>query len=263
LENLVVVFRNSKLTPAQQIAFGRRFGKPTLSYSSRVPFPDHPELAVLLHDETSKTVVGDMWHSDGSVETEPPSATMLYMLEPAPNGGGDTLFTSTQLAYDSLSESMKNFLGSLTAVHDRKYPMLWVALRSKRWLWRTAAAAPQSLERGGAGPERHVRSWPSSEVGPPPEHPVVRTHPETGKKGLFVNRSSTSHIVQLEKAESDVILSFLYDHIEQPIHQCRVKWEAGSLTLWDNRSAQHLALGDYFPHRRLAHRLMIAGDRPR
>ena len=235
VENLVIFFRDQKMTPAQQVAFGRRFGELRVSHNPRVHHPEHPEIAVLLNDETAKNAVGDMWHTDGSGDFEPPMASMLYMHEIPPGGGGDTLFASTQLAYASLSESMKTYLESLTAIHDRHY-----AMRSQYGIY---------AQQSGDG-------------APVVEHPVVRTHPESGKKGLYVNRAWTTHIVQLKKAESDALLAFLFNHIEQPLHQCRFKYEPSSIALWDNRSAQHLALWDYFPHRRLAHRVMVAGDRP-
>lgn len=235
VENLVIFFRDQNLTPAQLVAFSERFGKSFISYNKRIHHPEYPEIAVLLADENSTNAVGDLWHSDGSGDPEPPMASLFYMRETAPFGGGDTLFASTQMAYDSLSESMKTYLESLTAIHDRLHAM------------RTATGAYAQKSEDNA---------------PVTEHPVVRTHPETGRKGLFVNRAYTSHIVQLKKAESDALLAFLFDHIEQPLNQCRFKYANGSIALWDNRSAHHLALFDYFPHRRLAHRIMIAGDRP-
>jgi len=235
VENIVIFFRNQKLTPAQMVAFSRRFGEPFISYNKRIHHPEYPEIAVLLSDENSKNAVGDMWHTDGSGDPEPPMASMFYMHEIPPMGGGDTLFASTQKAYDTLSESMKVYLKSLTAIHDRVHAM-----------------------RAMTG----VYAQQAGDNAPVSEHPVVRTHPETGRKGLFVNRAYTSHIVQLKKAESDALLHFLFDHIEQPLNQCRFKYENGSIALWDNRSAHHLALFDYFPNRRLAHRIMIAGDRP-
>lgn len=234
VENLVVVFRDQRMTPAQHVAFARRFGDPYISLNPRLHHPEYPEIAVLLNDETAKNAVGDMWHTDGSGEPEPPMASMFYMHEIPPNGG-DTLFASTQMAYNSLSKSMRSYLEGLTAVHDRVH-----AMRAQYGIY----------------------AIQSDEVTPVAEHPVVRTHPESGKKGLFVNRAYTTHIVQLKKAESDALLAFLFEHIEQPLHQCRVKYENGTIALWDNRSAHHLALWDYFPHRRLAHRIMIAGDRP-
>ncbi len=235
VENLVIFFRDQKMTPAQHVQFSRRFGKPYISHNPRLHHPEYPEIAVLLNDHTAKNAVGDMWHSDGSGDVEPPMASMFYIHEIPPNGGGDTLFASTQLAYDTLSESMKVFLAGLTAVHDRIH-----AMRSQKGVYahQPGDNAPMSV------------------------HPVVQAHPESGKKGLFINRAYTSRIVELKQEESDALLAFLFNHIEQPLNQCRFKYEPGSIALWDNRSAQHLALWDYFPHRRLAQRIMITGDLP-
>jgi taurine dioxygenase len=234
VENLVIFFRDQKLTPAQMVTFSRRFGEPFISYNKRIHHPEFPEIAVLLSDENSKSAVGDVWHTDGSGDPEPPMASLFYMHE-TPPAGGDTLFASTQKAYDTLSQSMKTYLEGLTAIHDRVHAM------------RTATGAYAQKSEDNA---------------PVSEHPVVRTHPETGRKGLFVNRAYTSHIVQLNQAESDALLAFLFEHIEQPTNQCRFSYENGSIALWDNRSAHHLAMFDYYPHRRLAHRIMVAGDRP-
>jgi taurine dioxygenase len=235
VENLVVVIRDQRMTPAQQVSFGQRFGELRVSHNPRVRHSEHPEIAILLNDETSQNAVGDMWHTDGSGDPEPPSASMLYMLEPAPDGGGDTLFASAEMAYDSLSESMKAYLETLTAIHDRHHAM-----------------------RGQKG----VYAQQPGDGAPVAEHPVIRTHPESGRKGIYVNRAWTTRIVQLAAAESDALLAFLCTHIEDPLNQCRIRYAAGSIALWDNRSAQHLALWDYFPNRRLAHRVMIAGTRP-
>ncbi|HEY3813478.1 MAG TPA: TauD/TfdA family dioxygenase [Caulobacteraceae bacterium] len=235
VENLVIFFRDQNMTPAQHVAFGKRFGDLRVSHNPRIHHPEHPEIAVMLNDENSKNAVGDLWHTDGSGDPEPPSASMLYMHEIPPNGGGDTLFASTQLAYDTLSDSLKAYLETLTAIHDRQHVM-----------------------RGQTG----IYAQQLGDGAPVTEHPVIRTHPESGKKGVYVNRGWTTHIVQLKKPESDAVLAFLFEHIEQPLNQCRFKWQPGSIALWDNRSAHHLALWDYHPHRRLAHRIMVAGDRP-
>ncbi len=234
VENQVIFFRNQELTPAQMVSFSRRIGEPFESYNKRIQHHEFPEIAVLLSDEHSVSAVGDVWHSDGSGDPEPPMASFFYMRE-TPPVGGDTLFASSQKAYDMLSESMKGYVEGLTAVHDRVYAM------------RTATG---------------TYAQKSNDNAPVTEHPVVRTHPETGRKGLFVNRAYTSHIVQLVRAESDALLRFLFEHIEQPLNQCRFRYDNGSIAIWDNRSAQHLASFDYHPHRRLAHRIMIAGDKP-
>jgi taurine dioxygenase len=235
LDNLVVFLRDQQLTPNQHAAFGRRFGKLALNGNPRSRLADIPEVTFVENNEKSKGAVGDMWHSDGAADAEPPMGSILYMHEVPPNGGGDTMFASTYAAYDALSERMKQFLDGLTAINDRQY-----ALRGQHGIY----------------------SQQPGDQTPVAEHPVVRVHPETGLKGLYVNRAYTNRIVQLDKPQSDAILSSLFEHIESPLFQCRFKWRPGSIAFWDNRCAQHYAVWDYFPQRRYAHRVTIAGERP-
>jgi taurine dioxygenase len=148
------------------------------------------------------------------------------------NGGGDTLFASTSAAYDALSPAMKRFLEGFTAIHDGE------RLRGD-----------YSIKKSS---ERLIAS----------EHPVVRTHPVTNRKCLYVNRVYTSHIVGLSKPESDAVLAYLYQHMEQAQFQCRFKWRPGSIAFWDNRCTLHLAIWDYYPERRYAERVTLCGERP-
>jgi taurine dioxygenase len=158
--------------------------------------------------------------------------SILYLSE-VPPVGGDTLFASMYAAYEALSDSMQRFLGGLTAIHDgaRNYE------------------------------GRQPASGRATEF-PRAEHPVVRTHPETGRNALFVNRLFTTRLVQLKKRESDAILGTLFRHIENPEFHCRFQWRPNSIAFWDNRCTQHLALWDYYPHRRYGHRVTIAGEKP-
>ncbi len=156
------------------------------------------------------------------------------MLE-VPPVGGDTLFASMGAAHDALSEPMKRFLEGLTAIHDGEH-----------------------VYRG-----RYEIESPADKVYPKAEHPVIRTHPVSGRKTLFVNSSFTTRIVQLRKAESDAVLGMLYRHIETPEFHCRFQWRPNSVAFWDNRCTQHYALNDYHGHRREMHRVTIEGDRPR
>ena len=232
LDNLVVFFRNQELTVQQQKDLARPFGELHIHPAPLSLVEGHPEVLAIEADEKSARIAGDQWHSDVSCDAEPPMATILYM-KVVPPTGGDTLFASMYAAYEALSDSMRRFLEGLTAIHDgaRHYEGLQPA--------------------AGRGPEF-----------PHAEHPVIRTHPETGRKGLYVNRMFTSRIVQLEQRESAAILQMLYGHIENPEFQCRFRWHPGSVAFWDNRCTQHLALWDYFPQRRYGHRVTIAGDRP-
>jgi taurine dioxygenase len=233
LENLVIFFRNQSLTPEQHKALGLRFGRLHIHPAPLGSLEDHPEIIIVKADESSKQIAGEEWHSDVSCDAEPPMASILYLKE-VPPAGGDTLFASMYAAYESLSESMQRFLCGLTAVHDGA--------------------------RNYAG--RQPEATRSSSEFPRAEHPVVRSHPETGRRALFVNRLFTTRLVQLSRIESDVILQMLFRHIENPELQCRFQWQANSLAFWDNRCTQHLALWDYYPHRRYGNRVTIAGDKP-
>jgi taurine dioxygenase len=232
-EHGVLFFRDQTLTPEQQKAFGRRFGALHVHPAYPDLLPGHPEIMLIHADETSKRVAGEDWHSDVSADVEPPLGTVLYMLE-VPPVGGDTLFASMYAAYEALSAPMKQFLEGLTAIHDG--------------------------ERAWRGRYENVDD--RGKVFPRAEHPVIRTHPLTGRRALFVNSIFTARIVQLARHESDAVLQMLYRHIETPEFQCRFRWAPGSVAFWDNRCVQHQALWDYFPHRRRGHRVTIQGDRP-
>jgi len=232
LKNLVIFFRDQRLAPEQHKAFGRRFGKLHIHPASNNTVKGHPEILIIKADGNSRRVAGEVWHSDVSCDPEPPMGSILYMHQPPENGGGDTMFANMYIAYEKLSDSMKSFLRGLTAVHDG---------------------------------EQVYRGRYDADVGkvfPRNEHPIVRTHPETGRQALFVNRNFTTHIPQLKRNESNALLEMLYDHSETPEFQCRFKWQKNSIAFWDNRAAMHHAMWDYFPLSRLAHRVTICGDKP-
>lgn len=233
MEHCVIFFRDQKLTVEQHKAFGARFGRLHVHPNAPKLVAEHPEILVIKADENSKRVAGEEWHSDVSCDPEPPMGSLLYMHEAAGNGGGDTLFANAYAAYDKLSAPLKAFLEPLTAIHDS-----WKA---------------HSDRKPGQGSDMQF---------PKSEHPIVRTHPVTRRKLLFVNRGFTTHIPQLRRQESDALLEMLYRHIETPEFQCRFKWQNNSLAFWDNRSAQHHAMFDYWPHRRYAHRVTVCGDKP-
>jgi taurine dioxygenase len=232
VDNGVIFFRDQHLTPEQQKAFGRLFGELHVHPAAPSLLEGHPEILVIHADETSKHVAGENWHSDVSCDPEPPMGSILYMHE-LPPVGGDTLFASMYAAYDALSEPMKRFLEPLTAMHEGEH-----------------------VYRGRYGVDDTGRVFPRA------EHPVVRTHPVSGRKALFVNGGFTTRIVQLRRAESDAVLQFLYRHVETPEFQCRFRWQVNSVAFWDNRCAQHHAMWDYFPQRRHGHRVTVKGDRP-
>lgn len=236
LDHLVVFFRDQDITPAQQIAFGHQMGE--LCYP---PFmTDHgdtPELLVL--DQVSPKGEGtDTWHSDNTFMSEPPLGSILKAIE-LPASGGDTCFASAYAAYEALSPPVRELLEGLRAVHD----------------------LTATLERANAAGHTNADIAAVLKKSPPVEHPVVRTHPETKRKALFVNANSTTRLVGLSERENDLLLPFLFDHIQAPEFQCRFRWQPHSIAFWDNRSAQHLAVADYH-ERRVMHRVTLAGDRP-
>jgi taurine dioxygenase len=232
IDNGVIFFRDQHLTPDQQKAFGRLFGELHMHPAAPRELPEHPEILVIHADEKSKHVAGENWHSDVSCDPEPPMGSILYMHE-LPPVGGDTLFASMYAAWEGLSEPMKRFLEPLTAMHEGEH-----------------------VYRGRYGVNDAGKVFPRA------EHPVVRTHPVSGRKALYVNGGFTTRIVQLKRAESDALLQFLYRHVETPEFHCRFRWQVNSVAFWDNRCMQHHAMWDYYPQRRHGHRVTIKGDAP-
>ena len=196
--------------------------------------PDHPEVQVLEHDVDHPAEY--TWHTDLSWHPTPPLGAVL-LARTLPPTGGDTMFADMALAHAGLSDRMQAYLGGLMAVHDRT-PQL------------VARALPASV----------IDEFRSRF--PPVEHPVVRTHPETGAPTVFVNPAFTTRLVDVPRRESDQILTFLYALTAVPEHQCRVTWSEGTMVMWDNRVVQHYAVSDYWPHRRVMERVVLAGDRP-
>ena len=236
LTHQVLFFRDqSRLSPEQQIAFGRRFGE-LHRHPAAPTHPDHPEIFVIHTHKDSKVANGQGWHTDVSCDEEPPMATMLQ-LHQLPSSGGDTLFASMYAAHDRLSESMRTFLATLTAAHESEH-----------------------IYRGRYS-DRGVDD--SGKVYPAAEHPVIRTHPETGRRALYVNRAFTTRINGLSRGESRLLLGYLCGLAEDPSLQVRCHWAENDIALWDNRCVQHMALWDYWPEERRGHRVTIKGDRPR
>lgn len=223
------------LTPEAHEALGRRIGD--LHVHPAAPTVEgHPRVMLIHADERSKVVAGNGWHTDVSCDERPPSATILHV-PVIPDDGGDTLFISTEAAYEALSQPMKDFLADKVAVHESAH------------VYRGRYGSEESESRDG--------TFPSA------VHPVVRTHPVTGRKALYVNRAFTTRIKGLAPNESQAILDMLFDHIERrPEFQCRFSWTPGAVAMWDNRSTQHYAVWDYFPQRRSGRRVSAIGERP-
>jgi taurine dioxygenase len=233
LDHLVLFFRDQPVSDDEHLAFALRFGPMHVSPLQTI-HQDAPEIVVL--DQVHPKGEGaDEWHSDNTFLAEPPMASILRAVQ-LPAVGGDTCFASMYAAYESLSPAMRDFVDGLRAVHDITNP-LKKAIRDGH----------STLDLGAM-----------QEKCPPVEHNVVVTHPETGRKALFVNRNSTTHIVGLTEREQDVLLPFLLDHVRSPEYQCRFHWEPGSIAFWDNRAVQHYAVADYH-ERRIMHRATIAG----
>ena len=234
MEHSVLFFRDQDVDVKQHKNFGRLFGELHIHPGSPPP-PGHPEILIVHADKNSKHIAGENWHSDVTCDPEPPMGSILHLWE-VPKSGGDTLFASMEAAYDDLSERMKIYLDGLNATHSG-----------------------EQIYRGRYNDKNHDDT---NLTYPKNVHPVVRTHPVTGRKSIFVNKTFTTHINDLPKAESDSILAFLYSHCAKPDYQVRFKWQPHSIAFWDNRCVQHLALWDYYPQVRSGYRVTIKGDRP-
>ncbi len=237
VEHEVIFFRNQDVSPAQQHALASSFG-PLQTHPAYATVEGFPEITILesTADKPSKI---ECWHSDMTFRLHPPMGTVLRS-RVIPEKGGDTLWSSMTSAYDGLSPQMQAFLGELSAVHD------------------FAFGFKESLAEEG-GPERLAKAVADN---PPVTHPVIRTHPESGKKVIFVNPLFTTHILGLPADESSAILAFLYQHNTTAEYTCRFAWEADCIAIWDNRSTQHKPINDYFPAHRRLERIVIDGDKP-
>jgi taurine dioxygenase len=237
----LLLFRDQVLTPSQQKAFAAGFGPlhihPLLNNDEANA---NPEIIVLDYGE-HRPPEKDEFHTDVTFIQTPPLGSILYGVD-IPEVGGDTLFADLGAAYQALSEPLKRAVTGLTAKHD--------FVRSFRI---------STYYSEGSDPEKWERARKNN---PPVSHPVVRTHPETGEKGLFVNRGFTEEIEGLSRLESDALLELLFRHQEQPQFGYRHRWRTGDVLFWDNRITQHMVVADYFPRHRQMHRATILGDRP-
>ena len=242
LEHLVIFFRDQSFTPEQQIAFARRFG-PLDEHDFVKGMPDYPEIIRVVReaDETTKNF-GGSWHSDVTHQRCPALGSVLYAVD-VPPYGGDTMFANQYLAYETLSPGMRRMLDGLTAIHTARGPFSPEGRSKDNWKNMQVETSDKAYEEM--------------------EHPVVRTHPETGRKMLFVNRTFTVRFKDMTEQESAPLLEYLFQHAEHERFTCRFRWTKGAVAFWDNRAVLHHALGDYSGHRRELWRVAISGDQPK
>ena len=239
LEHGVIFFRNQQLDDARLKTFAGRFG--TFFRHPYFLSEGDPDVIVIRRAPGDKRIVGEDWHSDTPAITAPPMASLLYG-EDVPPYGGDTLFANQYLAYDTLSLAMQRMLEGMRAVYSDT---------------RVAGAAVGRNAQSATKSREDVEFRHSQGV-----HPVVRTHPETGRKALYIIRSLMLHFDGMSTAESDGLADYLYDHSHRPEFTCRFRWEKGSLAFWDNRCTQHAALNDTGPFHRVMRRVQLVGDVP-
>ena len=236
LDHLVIFLRDQQLTPQALVDFASRFGEP-MEYPQLKGLPECPFVTPVVKLPHERVNFGGVWHSDTTYLEKPPMASMLYAVETPPYGG-DTLFANQYLAYETLSDGLKHTLATLTGVS-------------------TSTKAEVSKTR-----EDRLRDAGATLKALTGEHPVVRTHPETGRKALYVNVAHTSHFKGWTEAESAPLLEYLHAHQVRPELTCRFTWKPGSIAFWDNRCAQHNPVNDYHGFKRVMHRVTLAGDKP-
>ena len=239
LEHGVIFFRNQPLPPARFQAFAERFGE-VVEYPFVQGIEGHPLVIPVLKLPHEKHNFGGIWHTDTAYMQEPPMATMLVARE-VPPFGGDTLFASGSAAFEALSPGMQKMLGELSGVN-------------------TSAKADATKTR-----EDRIKDAPTAQSKKElvAEHPVVRTHPETGRKSLYVNFGHTSRFAGMTEEESRPLLEFLFAHQSKPEFTCRFSWQVGDIAFWDNRCVLHNPVNDYHGYKRLMHRVTLKGERPR
>lgn len=238
LDHLVIFFRDQDISPAQHLAFAKRFGE-TVEYPLVKGLDGYPEIMTVVKLEHEKQNFGGLWHSDTTYLEQPPLGSILLARE-LPPFGGDTLFANMYMAYETLSDGMKDLLA----------PLKGVSVSNLAKVAQTRAARVEDAAK--ATPETVLTAT----------HPVIRTHPETSRKALYVNGAHTSHFEGMTPEESAPILSYLFQHQSLPEFTCRFRWEPGSIAFWDNRCTQHNPINDYHGYKRVMHRITIAGDTP-
>lgn len=240
LDHQVIVIRDQDLTPDQLIAAATRFG-PLADYPFAKGMASHPEITEIIKEPEQTSNFGGMWHSDTTYLPEPPKCTLLHAVQTPPRGG-DTLFADMYGAFESLSDGLQESLRSLKAVNTSNL---------------NAASLRGDHLKTGSMTEKVAQSSDLEA-----HHPVVRTHPETGREALFVNPAHSARFDTMEREESKPLLEYLFAQCVKPELTSRVSWTPGTLVVWDNRCSQHCAINDYDGHRRVMRRITVAGDRP-
>ena len=235
----MIFFRDQKLTPEQEITFARRWGEININrFFTSVD--DYPEIAMVLKEPNQKKNIGGNWHTDHSYDTEPALGSILFAHE-VPKSGGDTVFASMYSAYETLSDGLKGTLEGMSARHSSRHVF-----------------GPSRVEKEDdtVGRIKNAEAANQDAV-----HPVVITHPETGRKALYVNPGFTLGFEGWTDAESQPLLEYLYAHATRPEFTCRFDWKPGSIAFWDNRATWHFAINDYHGEKRLMHRITIEGSK--
>lgn len=233
----VITIRDQSITPDDHLAFAKRWGEINVNRFF-TPLKTHPNIAIVLKEPDQTSAIGEDWHTDHSYDTAPAMCSILHAID-MPAFGGDTCFSSMYAAYDALSDTFKDVLDGLHAWHSSRHAFGMTQTDHEQYtsgrLQNSANATQDAL------------------------HPVVITHPLSGRKALYVNPDFTTRIEGMNKSESDAILAFLYDHCKNADFQCRVSWRKGDITMWDNRATWHKAINDYQGHRRYMHRVTVEG----
>lgn len=245
-EHGVLFFRDQELTPERHIAFARRWGAIDVNKFFTAN-SDYPEIAEIRKEKEQKTNIGGGWHTDHSYEAEPAMGSILLARE-VPEEGGDTLFSNMYLAYEALSEGLKQTLRGLRAIHSAEQAFGASAA------FKTANDPLSEEKRKRYNKNEHLAVGEVS-------HPAVIVHPESGKRALFVNSAFTTRFDGWTAEESKPLLDYLYRHAVRPEFTCRFRWRKGSVAFWDNRSTWHYAANDYHGHDRLMHRITVAGSK--
>jgi len=240
LDHQVLVFRDQRLTPAAYVALARRFGQPGI-YPFAKGLEGHPEITMIVKEAHQSSNFGGMWHSDTTYNPDPPKATMLMAVQTPPTGG-DTLFACQYKAYETLSGGMRRLLAGLHGVSSSAKNAS--ALRTTHLATGSMSATAEAAQILTA------------------THPAVRCHPQTGRLALYLNRSHTVRFADMTPEESAPLLDFLFAHQVQPEFTARIRWQPGTVAIWDNRSSQHCAINDYDGHRREMWRITLEGETP-